>query len=103
MLDPDYSESFEKFCSTQDISEDDKFKKYSSTVSLIDLLGFLYYRIHHKETWFTGIIEIIKCSIFSLFLNFLVLLGLITVEIPSFKLKLKRISMGKIEFDGINR
>ncbi|CAG8592760.1 21608_t:CDS:2 [Gigaspora rosea] len=62
MLDPDYLESFEKYCSTKDISEEDKFKRYSSTISLKDLLGFLSYRIY-KEAWLVGIIDSIKYSI----------------------------------------
>ncbi|CAG8459475.1 23615_t:CDS:2 [Gigaspora margarita] len=56
MLDPNYLESFEKYCSTKDISEEEKFKRYNSTISLKDLLGFLSYRIY-KESWLIGIID----------------------------------------------
>ncbi|KAF0518311.1 hypothetical protein F8M41_016812 [Gigaspora margarita] len=102
MLDPDYADSFENYCSTRDISDEEKFKKYKSKVSLTDLLGFLFYRIH-RESWFISIIDSIKCIVFILLLFCFVLIGLISLEIPSFKLIIKRISMGKIEFEGINR
>ncbi|CAG8667131.1 7740_t:CDS:2 [Gigaspora margarita] len=102
MLNPDYLESFEKYCLLQDISEDDKFKKYSSTVRLRDLFGFLCYRIH-KDKLFIRIIDIIKYVAIILFFPIFIIIGLITVEIPSLKVKFKRISLGKIEFEGINR
>ncbi|KAF0518310.1 hypothetical protein F8M41_016811 [Gigaspora margarita] len=102
MLDPNYLESFEKYCSTRDISEEDKFKRYNSTISLKDLLGFLSYRIY-KESWLIGIIDSIKYITFLLFLSCFILIGLISVEIPSFNVIIKRISVGKIEFEGINR
>ncbi|CAG8785578.1 18775_t:CDS:2, partial [Gigaspora rosea] len=70
MLDPDYMDSFENYCSISDVSEDEKFKLYKSTVNVLDLIGFLWYRI---------------------------------LELTPFKWIIKRISMGKIEFEGINR
>ncbi|CAG8605854.1 10330_t:CDS:2, partial [Gigaspora rosea] len=101
MLDPDYQESFENYCLTNDISEDEKFKMYNSTISLEDLLGFLYYRIR-KEPLPIKIIDSIKCITFLSF-SISILIGLISIEIPSFKVKIKRISAEKIELEGINR